>query len=43
MRLRISEGHARQRLQSVFIKTGTKRQGELLTSLAKLGDRGSMT
>jgi DNA-binding CsgD family transcriptional regulator len=42
-RLGISEGHARQRLQSVFVKTGTKRQGELLTLLAKLGDRGSMT
>jgi DNA-binding CsgD family transcriptional regulator len=43
MRLGISEGHARQRLKSVFVKTGTKRQGELVMLLAKLGDRGSMT
>ncbi len=43
MRLGISEGHARQRLKSVFVKTGTKRQGELVILLAKLGDRGSMT
>lgn len=40
MRIGISEGHARQRLKSVFIKTGTKRQGELAILLVKLGDRG---
>ncbi len=43
MRLGISEGHARQRLKSVFVKMGTKRQGELVILLTKLGDRGSMT
>ncbi len=43
MCLGISEGHARQRLKSVFVKTGTKRQGELVMLLAKLGDRGSVT
>jgi len=41
MRLGISEGHARQRLKSVFVKTGTRRQGELAILLAKLGDRRS--
>jgi DNA-binding CsgD family transcriptional regulator len=40
MRLGISEGHARQRLKSVFVKTRTKRQGELVILLTKLGDRG---
>ena len=32
----ISEGHARQRLQTIFNKTGTSRQGELVALLAKL-------
>jgi DNA-binding CsgD family transcriptional regulator len=41
MRLGISEGHARQRLKSVFVKTATRRQGELAILLAKLGDRRS--
>jgi DNA-binding CsgD family transcriptional regulator len=40
--LGISEAHARQRLKSVFVKTGTKRQGELLILIARLGDRGSI-
>ncbi len=35
-RLGISEGHARQRLKSIFVKTGTDRQGELIALLAKL-------
>ena len=35
-RLSISEGHARQRLQSVFQKTRTSRQGELIALLSKL-------
>jgi DNA-binding CsgD family transcriptional regulator len=34
--LRISEGHARQRLQSIFQKTSTSRQGELIALLNKL-------
>jgi DNA-binding CsgD family transcriptional regulator len=37
VRLDISEGHARQRLKSVFCKTRTSRQGELIALLAKLG------
>jgi DNA-binding CsgD family transcriptional regulator len=36
VRLAISEGHARQRLQAIFCKTGTARQGELIALLAKL-------
>jgi DNA-binding CsgD family transcriptional regulator len=39
--LGISEGHARQRLKSIFVKTGTDRQGELIALLAKLGDRSA--
>jgi DNA-binding CsgD family transcriptional regulator len=35
-RLHISEGHARQRLQSIFDKTRTSRQGELIALLSKL-------
>jgi DNA-binding CsgD family transcriptional regulator len=35
-RMSISEGHARQRLQSIFGKTQTARQGELIALLAKL-------
>jgi DNA-binding CsgD family transcriptional regulator len=35
-RLGISEGHARQRLKSIFVKTETDRQGELIALLAKL-------
>jgi DNA-binding CsgD family transcriptional regulator len=35
-RLGISEGHARQRLQRVFQKTGTSRQGELVALLARI-------
>jgi DNA-binding CsgD family transcriptional regulator len=38
-RLHISEGHARQRLKSVFAKTRTTRQGELIALLARLDDR----
>lgn len=34
--LRISEGHARQRLKSILLKTGTARQGELVALLARL-------
>ena len=34
-KLHITEGHARQRLQAVFHKTGTARQGELVALLAK--------
>lgn len=34
--LGISAGHARQRLKSIFQKTGTSRQGELIALLAKL-------
>ena len=34
--LAISESHARQRLKSIFHKTGTSRQGELIALLAKL-------
>jgi len=34
-KLEITEGHARQRLQAVFHKTGTARQGELVALLAK--------
>jgi DNA-binding CsgD family transcriptional regulator len=34
-RLSISEGHARQRLKSIFHKTRTSRQGELIVLLAK--------
>jgi DNA-binding CsgD family transcriptional regulator len=34
--LRISEGHARQRLQALFNKTGTSRQGELIALLSRL-------
>jgi len=37
VQLAISEGHARQRLKSIFDKTGTSRQGELIALLAKLG------
>lgn len=37
VRLSISEGHARKRLQSVYAKTGTSRQGELIVLVAKLG------
>jgi hypothetical protein len=33
----ISEGHARQRLKAIFLKTGTSRQIELVALLAKLG------
>jgi len=36
-RLAISEGHARQRLKTIFAKTGTSRQGELTALLSKLG------
>jgi DNA-binding CsgD family transcriptional regulator len=36
VKLHISEGHARQRLQAVFNKTGTSRQGELVAVLGKL-------
>jgi DNA-binding CsgD family transcriptional regulator len=36
LHLAISEGHARQRLQAIFCKTGTARQGELIALLAKL-------
>jgi DNA-binding CsgD family transcriptional regulator len=43
MQLGISEGHTRQRLKSIFVKTATKRQGELVILLAKLGDRGPST
>jgi DNA-binding CsgD family transcriptional regulator len=39
--LGISEGHARQRLKSIFAKTGTDRQGALIALLAKLGNRGA--
>jgi DNA-binding CsgD family transcriptional regulator len=35
--LGISEGHARQRLKTIFCKTSTSRQGELIALLAKLG------
>ena len=35
--LAISEGHARQRLKTIFCKTSTSRQGELIALLAKLG------
>lgn len=35
--LAISEGHARQRLKTIFEKTATSRQGELIALLAKLG------
>jgi len=35
--LRISEGHARQRLKAIFAKTATSRQGELTALLGKLG------
>jgi hypothetical protein len=35
-RLAISEGHARQRLQDIYHKTDTSRQGELVALLAKL-------
>jgi DNA-binding CsgD family transcriptional regulator len=35
--LAISEGHARQRLKTIFAKTGTSRQGELTALLSKLG------
>lgn len=35
-RLKISEAHARQRLQSIFDKTRTSRQGELVALLARL-------
>jgi|HubBroStandDraft_5_1064220.scaffolds.fasta_scaffold34985_3 DNA-binding CsgD family transcriptional regulator len=35
-RLQISESHARQRLKTVFQKTSTSRQGELIALLAKL-------
>jgi DNA-binding CsgD family transcriptional regulator len=38
-RLKITEGHARQRLKSVFAKTRTSRQGELIALLARLDDR----
>jgi DNA-binding CsgD family transcriptional regulator len=34
-RLSISEGHARQRLKSIFYKTRTSRQGEVVALLAK--------
>jgi len=37
MHLAISEGHARQRLKTIFCKTSTSRQGELIALLAKLG------
>jgi len=33
----ISAGHARQRLKTIFDKTATRRQGELIALLAKLG------
>jgi DNA-binding CsgD family transcriptional regulator len=36
-RLAISEGHARQRLKTIFAKTATSRQGELTALLSKLG------
>lgn len=36
VRLSISEGHARQRLQSIFHKTGTSRQGALVALLTGL-------
>jgi DNA-binding CsgD family transcriptional regulator len=35
-KIAISEGHARQRLQAIFVKTGTSRQSELMTLLARL-------
>jgi DNA-binding CsgD family transcriptional regulator len=35
-RLKISEGHARQRLKSMFSKTATSRQGELILLLGRL-------
>lgn len=35
--LRISQGHARQRLQGIFYKTNTARQGELVALLARFG------
>jgi DNA-binding CsgD family transcriptional regulator len=34
--LAITQGHVRQRLKSIFLKTGTSRQGELIALLAKL-------
>jgi DNA-binding CsgD family transcriptional regulator len=36
-RLSISEGHARQRLKSMFLKTATSRQSELILLLGRLG------
>jgi DNA-binding CsgD family transcriptional regulator len=35
-RLSITEGHARQRLKTIFQKTDTSRQGELIALLSKL-------
>jgi len=37
--MRISRAHARQRLKAVFRKTGTHRQAELVSLLARLGER----
>jgi DNA-binding CsgD family transcriptional regulator len=40
-RLGISEAHARQRVKSIFQKTQTSRQSELIALLAKLEDRAA--
>jgi DNA-binding CsgD family transcriptional regulator len=35
-KMRITRGHARQRLKNIFQKTDTARQGELVALLARL-------
>ncbi|HKT72925.1 MAG TPA: hypothetical protein VJQ47_08560 [Steroidobacteraceae bacterium] len=35
-RIRVSVGHARQRLETVFLKMGVSRQAELVALLAKM-------